>query len=112
MAVLMYGLCMRLDAVLSRTEMVLLVAAEAHSLLVSAGCALWEWLIALLVVDNKFLVLLVDQKAKDPSICVSLPVQLLADSLTRLFNYSIIGQKPCKGGAKPGRIGYILRNLL
>ena len=66
MAVLMYGLCMRLDAVLSRTEMVLLVAAEAHSLLVSAGCALWEWLIALLVVDNKFLVLLVDQKAKAP----------------------------------------------
>lgn len=109
----MYGLCMRLDAVLSRTEIVLLVAAEAHSLLVSAGCALWEWLIALLVVDNKqVLVLLVDQKAKDPSICVSLPVQLLADRLTRLFNYSIIGQKPRKGGAKPGRIGYILRNFL
>lgn len=42
MAVFMYGLCMRLDSVLSRTEIVLLVAAEAHSLLVTAGCALWE----------------------------------------------------------------------
>lgn len=42
MAVFMYGLCMRLDSVLSRTEIVLLVAAEAHSLLVTAGCAPWE----------------------------------------------------------------------
>lgn len=34
----MYGLCMRLDSVLPRTKIVLLVAAEAHSLLVPAGC--------------------------------------------------------------------------
>lgn len=92
---------MRLDSVLSRTEIVLLVAAEAHSLLVTAGCALWEWLIAVLVVNNQqVLVLLMGQKAKDPSICVSLPIQLLADRLTKLFNYSKEAISDMKGWCK------------
>lgn len=40
----MYGLCMRLDSVLSRMEMVQLIAMEVHSLLEFADCIVSKWL--------------------------------------------------------------------
>lgn len=44
MAGLMYGLCMRLDSVLSRMEMVESIAVEVHSLLEFADCTVSKWL--------------------------------------------------------------------
>lgn len=78
MAGLMYGLCMRLDSVLSRMEMVESIAVEVHSLLEFADCTVCSlqsgscFLVAFLVLDNeRVLLLLMGQEAKGPSIRVS-----------------------------------------